>query len=537
MAESSNPTQIPSPPNVIPKEEPVTLDRPESPNPFLPANHVEFNFDQITFTTNNEDSKIWVSSPTGGIRGKIGITTFRNALRAHYLPYSSMYVPPPSITIVRPRFATIGYSGEIRAKGILKKSFLPPRWRLLMAQIIQCLGGKIGGHDQTSNKDAIILYCLANGVGVDYAKLIWEDIIHKLNKKTREKVVPYPRFISLLLEYMMPEYDNEELTIQPTRMCLWLLKLPKTSSHSEKKVPQGKKPGAKGGLRRKQSSKHTSESQTEASKSKAGHLEDENMSRATSEEGSHPQLNSGMSIFINIKPVHSDSFTFHSESASGNDVSADSTTEVDPGKSTPNDSIPHQHGMDEGTKNYAHGHTFVGTNISVLVDQTKSARDGLKTAHTDLGTNEESRSDDISKKINLEDLSDLIKDTRSVFFTPDSPNDEPIIVTDESEEEEAEKHEAAHDASYNGLEDTSASHPPSPKLAQPQFPNVNKLAELLVTSLKPEISNVLASHDFASSIPSELKEPPSKITTLSGEIQELKRHVQCHTSPRRKSEA
>ncbi|GKF11554.1 hypothetical protein Tco_0049480, partial [Tanacetum coccineum] len=54
--------------------------------------------------------------------------------------------------------------------------------------------------------------------------------------------------------------------------------------------------------------------------------------------------------------------------------------------------------------------------------------------HTDLGTNEESRSDEISKKINLEDLSDLMQDTRSAFLTPDSSQDEPIIVSDESEE-------------------------------------------------------------------------------------------------------
>ncbi|GKD95775.1 hypothetical protein Tco_1379672, partial [Tanacetum coccineum] len=175
---------------ITPKEEPVTLDKPESPNPFLPASLVYFTFDEITFTTNNEvallypshpnqeyfkdvsdfiskcclneafiiaptqykeypsefwyttktlkGSKVWVSTPTCGVRGDIGITTFRNALR--YLPHSSMYVPPPSITTVRPWFATIGYRGEIGAKGTLKKSCLPPRWRLLMAQIMQCLG-------------------------------------------------------------------------------------------------------------------------------------------------------------------------------------------------------------------------------------------------------------------------------------------------------------------------------------------------------------------------------------------------------------
>ncbi|GKF71698.1 hypothetical protein Tco_0207812, partial [Tanacetum coccineum] len=48
-----------------------------------------------------------------------------------------MYVPPPFITI-----ATTGYSREIGGKETVKKSFLPPRWRLLMSQIIQCLGGK-----------------------------------------------------------------------------------------------------------------------------------------------------------------------------------------------------------------------------------------------------------------------------------------------------------------------------------------------------------------------------------------------------------
>nr|GEU93381.1 hypothetical protein [Tanacetum cinerariifolium] len=144
------------------------------------------------------------------------------------------------------------------------------------------LGGKTGGLDQISNKDATILYCLENGVKVDYAKLIWEDIIHKLRKKTREKVVPYPSF-----------------------------------------------------------------------------------------------------------------FQLHSESASGHDALANSTAEADPRNSALNDSIP------------------------VQQVQTRSAGDGLKLAHTDSGTNEESIADEISKKIKLEDLSYLLKDTISAIFTPD----------------------------------------------------------------------------------------------------------------------
>ncbi|GKF87641.1 hypothetical protein Tco_0258518, partial [Tanacetum coccineum] len=129
-----------------------------------------------------------------------------------------------------------------------------------------------------------------------------EDIIHKLNKKSKEKVVPYPRFISFILEYMMPEYENDKLTLNPTQVFSiynWALesnqlegplftdhmlaiskadvpmkskapktssKAPKTSSKAEKRVSQGKMPGVKTGLRRKQSSKHTSESKNEANK-------------------------------------------------------------------------------------------------------------------------------------------------------------------------------------------------------------------------------------------------------------------------------
>ncbi|GJU22845.1 hypothetical protein Tco_1156187 [Tanacetum coccineum] len=265
-----------------------------------------------------------------------------------------------------------------------------------------------------------------HSVLVDYAKIIWEDLIHKLNKKTREKIIPYPRFISLLLKHMTPNYDNEELIINPTQMCLWTPTLPNTLLQL-KRFP----------------------------KAKSLELE----------------------------------------------------------------------GMDKGTKNYSFDHILIGSNPSVLVDKTKSAGDGLKTAYTTSGANKESRADDISRKVKLEDLSDILKDTRSAIFTPDSPTYEPIIFSDESEEEEnVEKDKDA--------EETLVPPPPSLKsaqiqelMAQPLYPDINHLTELLVTSLKPELSKLLASHDFASYLLTELKELPSKITGLSGEIKELKQHI------------
>ncbi|GJV84146.1 hypothetical protein Tco_1524044 [Tanacetum coccineum] len=143
-----------------------------------------------------ENSKVSFSIPTGGIFGEVGVNTFRNAIGAHYLPHSSEYVAPASIDIVRPWFEIIGYGEAAPAKGTLKKSLVPPS--------------------------------LANGINIDYASIFWEDIIIKLNRKHREKVIPYTRFLSLLMMHKMKEgYGDGELTPYPTQVFSvnnWALK-------------------------------------------------------------------------------------------------------------------------------------------------------------------------------------------------------------------------------------------------------------------------------------------------------------------------
>nr|GEU61528.1 hypothetical protein [Tanacetum cinerariifolium] len=297
MAESSS--HNPSSPEITPKKEPVTLKKPKSPNPFLHADQIEFSFDEIAFTTNNEVALLYpshpnskyfreVSTPTGGIGGDMGITTFRNALRTHYISHSSMYVPSPSIIIVRPWFLTIGYNGEVKAQRTLKKSCLPPRWRLLMGQIIQCLGGKIG-----------------------------------------------------------------------------------------------KKLGAKSGLRRKQSSKHTSESHTEASKSKTGQSKKETQSSSAKDKSpSHPSPSTSV-----VSKMHKEA-----QQAVGGPTSLEATNEES-----------------------AHPQLNSWTNPSVLVDQTKYVVDGLKTAHTD---SDESEEDETKKDEDTHATSHNIPEDTSVLHPP-----------------------------------------------------------------------------------------------------------------------
>ncbi|GKA81635.1 hypothetical protein Tco_0788327 [Tanacetum coccineum] len=156
------------------------------------------------------------------------------------------------------------------------------------------------------------------------------------------------------------------------------------------------------------------------------------------------------------------------------------TTEADPKIFAPNDFVPYQQGPDEGSKNYTPDHTFAWSYPSVLVDKTNSAGDGSQTAHPISGT-----------KV----------DTRPAFMNDEDQDDEPFIALEESSEENAERNKDIH-----------AEHKitPNQKLEQDKQKAATEIATLKAQSV---------------SIPTELKELPTKIIVLSGEVNELKKHI------------
>ncbi|GJS08038.1 retrovirus-related pol polyprotein from transposon TNT 1-94 [Tanacetum coccineum] len=109
----------------------------------------------------------------------------------------------------------------------------------------QLLGGKLVCWSAKKHQSIAMSSAEAEYVAVAdcYANILWM-------KNIFTKPLDEPTFKKLIVELDM-HVDS---------------KAPKYSSPTEE-VPQGKKPGARSGLRRKQSSKHTSESTTEASKS------------------------------------------------------------------------------------------------------------------------------------------------------------------------------------------------------------------------------------------------------------------------------
>ncbi|GJS29095.1 hypothetical protein Tco_0489715 [Tanacetum coccineum] len=393
------------------------------------------------------------SIPTGGIYGVLGVNTFRKAIGTHYLSHSSDYVDPPSIDIVRPWFSTIGYREEVSAKGTLKKSLLPPREAVAFKD-----------PKPSSNVERV-----------------------PLSTKPGAK----PRHKKHSTSSKQPSMYSKEATKGGSSKAPIISK----TGHSKK---------------RKESSSamdsNLSQPLVSTHVDTGMHKEDQQETGCptslgvTSKERANPQLSSGMSSFNLNKPIYLTSFISHSESASGNDVLAVSIAEADPENSAPSDFVPQQQGINEGTKNTSYDHLFVGAcSVARQIEE------------------------ETSSLIKLEDLAKLVSHVKPSFKDLDSPEDDHVIIVDDTDED---KEDEIHAATNDETEDTfhklefeknKAEAEVFLLKAQPSFPNVEPLNELLEKSLKTKFSNILYAHNFSSSLPTELKDLPSKFNKLAEE--------------------
>nr|GEZ84113.1 hypothetical protein [Tanacetum cinerariifolium] len=202
----------------------------------------------------------------------------------------------------------------------------------------------------------------------------------------------------------------------------------------------------------------------------------------TSEERANLQLSSGMLAFNLNKLIYSTSFIIHSESASGNDASAVSIAEADLGNSAPSNFIPQQQCMNEETKITSYDHLFA-------VEEEES-----------------------SSTIKLEDLAKLVSNVQPSFKDLDLPEDDPVIIVDDSDEDEEDE---VHTNTNDEAEDTSVPTSSSPRTTQCASSRV----------FTTEFLNILSAHDFSSSLPIELKDLPFKFNGLTKEVKGLKKQV------------
>nr|GFA25397.1 hypothetical protein [Tanacetum cinerariifolium] len=78
-------------------------------------------------------------------------------------------------------------------------------WRSFAAVINKCLTGKSTGFDSLRLSQAQILWGLYHRRNVDYAFLIWEDLVYQVEHKNQKKSneMYYPRFTKVIIHYFM----------------------------------------------------------------------------------------------------------------------------------------------------------------------------------------------------------------------------------------------------------------------------------------------------------------------------------------------
>ncbi|GJR38995.1 hypothetical protein Tco_1214679 [Tanacetum coccineum] len=134
----------------------------------------------------------------------IGLDQFRDILQICPKVGNKKFVEPPLEKEILIFLASLGHSGDIRKITDVNVNKLHQPWRSFAAIINKCLSGK-PSYDSLRLSQAQILWGMYNKKNVDYAYLLWEDFIFKIENKNTKKgnAMYYPRFTKLVVNFVM----------------------------------------------------------------------------------------------------------------------------------------------------------------------------------------------------------------------------------------------------------------------------------------------------------------------------------------------
>ncbi|GJS03538.1 hypothetical protein Tco_0320046 [Tanacetum coccineum] len=134
----------------------------------------------------------------------IGLEQFRDILQICPRVGNKKFVDPPLEKEMLIFLASLGHSGDIRKLTDVNVNKLHQPWRSFAAVINKCLCGT-PSYDSLRLSQAQILWGMYNKKSVDYAYLLWEDFIFKIENKSMKKgsAMYYPRFTKLVVNYVM----------------------------------------------------------------------------------------------------------------------------------------------------------------------------------------------------------------------------------------------------------------------------------------------------------------------------------------------
>src|SRR5581483_2532657 len=114
----------------------------------------------------------------------LNVKNLRPALK---LPEHDIYDATPSDDELIEFLKFLSYSTDdnkpLVKRGDFRRKGLPPMWNMLFSIINCCLNGKVGSPDQSSHAMLSIMYGIYFGLDLDFAGLIFEDMVGLIRKK------------------------------------------------------------------------------------------------------------------------------------------------------------------------------------------------------------------------------------------------------------------------------------------------------------------------------------------------------------------
>ncbi|GKD31778.1 hypothetical protein Tco_1242556 [Tanacetum coccineum] len=134
------------------------------------------------------------------------LDTFRTVLQ---LPQATdneneSFVDVPEFSGIAAFLKDIGYIASVRILADFNAKNLTQPWQTLFKIISRCTTGKSTGLDSARIGTLQILWGVVNKVHIDYAKLIWDDIIFQtVHPRRKADTIPFPRYTKLIINHIL----------------------------------------------------------------------------------------------------------------------------------------------------------------------------------------------------------------------------------------------------------------------------------------------------------------------------------------------
>lgn len=180
---------------------------------------------RYTMNYNSETKKMKFKLKNGSNEFKIGQEDFKIRIQLNVLDDNSKYEVLPKNIEPRDLLKKLGYDyslGNTKNKNIIWKQCFSATWRMFLTHIILSLCGAWGGHNQLNHLRLTIAHSLVNGITLDIRKMLFEDLVSKVNKKGRT----HDSYI--FKDVLKEDYDDNTL---PLFQGSFILTLKKMRSH------------------------------------------------------------------------------------------------------------------------------------------------------------------------------------------------------------------------------------------------------------------------------------------------------------------